>query len=101
MIEACRSQVRGQPVQAVDDGVCHLHELRYPSSDISAFIDHPLQQAESEAQRCQGLTRLVVKLPRNVAPLAFVQLDEAACQHLHPHRQGLHLFEENRVLDGY
>jgi len=44
---------------------------------IPALVDLPLQQAESEAQRRQGLTRLVVKLSGNVAPLAFLRLDEA------------------------
>ena len=76
-IKARRSQVRGQTVQAVDDGIGPLHELRHPSGSIPALVDLPLQQAESEAQRRQGLTRLVVKLSGNVAPLAFLRLDEA------------------------
>ena len=101
VIEARRPQVHGQTVQAVDDGIGPLHELRHPSADSPTLVDLPLQQAESEAQRCQGLPRLVVKLPGNVAPLALLRCDEAARKGLHPHRRCLHLLEEHRVLDGH
>ena len=82
VIEARRSQVRGQTVQALDDGIGPLRQLRHPSGDTEALVDLPLQQAEPEAQRRQGLTRLVVKLPGDVAPLAFLRVDEAARERL-------------------
>jgi hypothetical protein len=78
VIEARRSQVRGQTVQALDELIRPLHQLGHPPGDAAALVGLPLQQAEPEAQRGQRLTGLVVELSGDVAPLALLHLDQAA-----------------------
>ena len=65
-------------MQALDHGVGALHELGHLRLSGPALVELPLQQAEPDAQRKQGLPRLVVELPGDDASLALLHLDEAA-----------------------